>query len=261
LTRWVADLVDRATSAGSSFASRDALGPFTADGTVLVAPGWRHECGARPRAAHVSADRVLVLTDSLDYHAWGHLGPALLLDLRTGSRVAVLRGERGAALSGGRFLLGLEGYDAFDTWLHDRDGGLVTSWRTSGHYVVDADAGGDGVRVVECDRRQPTGSAVVRLLADGTVLRGCPLRNGHAPAPVVLPDGTVVVFDGGALVAVDRDLRGTVLAEVLDLGDESWRFAATLGLRDDVLVVTVVERDHATSPAYSTHRFVYRLRS
>ncbi|MCS7484012.1 hypothetical protein ACFFQW_31705 [Umezawaea endophytica] len=257
MTRWTVEPVDRTTFAGSSSFSRDALEPFSADVTALVAAGWRHECGAKPRAAHVSADRVLVLTDSLEYHEWGVLGPALLLDLRTGARIAELRGERGAALSGGRFLLGLEGYDVFDTWLHDRDGSLVTAWRGFGHYVVGAD---DDVRVVECDRRQPTRSAVVRLLPGGAVERGHPLRHGQVAAPVVLPDGTVVVFDGGALVAVDRDLRGTVLAEVLDVGDESWRFTARLELRDDVLAVTVVERDRTTSTEYSTHQIVYRLR-
>ncbi|HEX6339466.1 hypothetical protein [Umezawaea sp.] len=209
----------------------------------------------------MSADRVLVLTDSLDYHPWGLLGPALLLDLRTGERIAELRGERGAAVGGGRFLLGLEGYDVFDTWLHDRDGALVTTWRTYGHYVVDGDGGGDGVRVVECDRRQPTRSAVVRLLPDGGLDRGRALRHGQVAAPVVLRDGTVVVFDGGVLVAVDRELRGTVLAEVLDMGGEFWRFTATLELREDVLAVTVVERDRTTSSVCSTHRIAYRLRT
>jgi hypothetical protein len=255
LTRWTADLVDRSSSAGSSARPTD-LGPFTAVGTTLVAPGWRHECGVRPRAAHVSADRVLLLTDSLDYHAWGLLGPALLLDLATGARIAELRGDRAAALDGGRFLLGLEGYDVFDTWLHDRDGALVTTWRTCGHYVVDA----DGVRVVECDRRLPTGSTVARLRPDGSVERGHPLRDGQVAAPVVLPDGTIVVLDRGALVAVDRDLRGTVLAEVLDVGDESWRFSATLDRQDSSLVVTVTERTREVPIVYSTHRMVYRLR-
>jgi hypothetical protein len=205
----------------------------------------------------VSADRVLVLTDSLDYHPWGFLGPALLLDLRSGARIASLRGERGAALPDGRFLLGLAGYDVFDTWLHDRDGALVTSWRSSGHYVVDV----DDVRVVECDGRGPTRSAVVRLLPDGVVERGHVLRHGQVAAPVVLADGTILVFDGGVLVAVDRDLRGTVLAEVLDEGDEFWRFSGTLELRGDVLAVTVVERTPEVPIAYSTHRIVYRLRS
>lgn len=46
--------------------------------------------------------------------------PALLLDLADGAVVAELRGSRGAPLGDGRLLLGLEGYDVFDTWEHDR---------------------------------------------------------------------------------------------------------------------------------------------
>ncbi len=249
-------LVDRSTSAGRTCSSRtDELGSFSVEGTALVAPDWRHECGARPRAVHVSADRVLVLTDSLDYHAWGILGPALLLDLHTGERVASLRGDRAAALDGGRFLLGLEGYGVFDTRLHDRNGRLVTTWPSYGHYVVDA----GGVRVVECDRGRPAGSAVVRLLPDGSVERGHPLRDRQVGVPVVLADGTIVAFDGGALIAVGPDLRGEVLAELLDVGPDSWRFSANLEMRDDSLVVTVVERSDEAPVEHRTHRVVCTL--
>ncbi|MET1072824.1 MAG: hypothetical protein ABWY11_09295 [Umezawaea sp.] len=260
--RWRATESDRVEVDGPTYPPRTAelavVGDraVVASGTEVVA-GWRHECGARPRAAHASADRLLVLTDSLDYHAWGHLGPALLLDLGTGERIAELRGERAAALDGGRFLLGLEGYGTFETWLHDRDGALVTTWHSYGHYLVDA----DGVRVVECDRRRPTRSAVVRLLPDGSVERGHALRDGQVSAPVVLPDGTAVVVDGGALLAVGPDLRGGVLAEVVDVGDESWRFTTTLDWAADegALLVTVVERTRDVPVVHKTHRVLYAL--
>ncbi|PRY42188.1 hypothetical protein [Umezawaea tangerina] len=273
--RWRATESDRVTVDGSAYPPRSAelavVGgrAVVSAGTEVVSAGtvsagtgaesgWRHECGARPRAAYASADRLLVLTDSLDYHAWGHLGPALLLDLETGERVAELRGERAAAVSGGRFLLGLEGYGTFSTWLHDRDGALLTTWHSYGHYVVDP----DGVRVVECDRRRPTRSAVVRLLPDGSVERGHALHDGQVAAPVVLPDGTVVVVDGGTLLAVGPDLRGEVLVEVLDVGGESWRFTTTLDwdAGEGALLVTVVERTRDVPVVHKTHRVLYALR-
>jgi hypothetical protein len=220
---------------------------------------WRHECGARPRAAHVSADRVLVTTDKLakDYDAWGLLGPALLLDLGTGERVAELRGSRGAALDGGRFLLGLEGYDIFDTWLHDSHGKLLTSWHTYGHYVV----GADGIRVLECDRKQPTGSTAARLLPDGGIERGHRLRDSQVPEPIVLPDGTIVVLDCGVLLAVDPDLRGRKLATTLNLSTEDLhRFSATLDLAEDgVLTVTITEWSRSPDRSAETHWVRYAL--
>jgi hypothetical protein len=232
---------------------------FVASGVELAAwrggaRAWWHRCGANPRAVHVSEDRLLVLTDSRDYHAWGHLGPALLLDLRTGDRLAELRGDRAAAVDGGRFVLGLEGYGIFETWLHDRDGALLTTWHTYGHYVPDA----DGVRVVECDRRSPTASRLARLLPDGELERGDRLRNGQAAEPVVLPDGTLVVLDAGVLLAVGHDLRAAVLAEVVDVGADPSRFWGTVELRDDVLVVTAYEHVRDVS-VFLTHRVRYAL--
>jgi hypothetical protein len=262
--KWTAVEVDRTKSDGPDFPSKSReLG--TVDGLRLVATGvelvasragevvWRHRCGANPHTAHGSADRLLVLTDSLDYHPWGNLGPALLLRLDTGDRVADLRGQRGAALDGGRFLLGLQGYDTFDTWLHDRYGMELATWRTAGHYVPFADT--DDVVVVEYGNRSPS---VVRLLPGGEVERGHPLREQLVAEPVVLRDGTIVVLDAGVLLAVGRDLRAVVLAEVLDVEDTS-RFHGRLRLDDGVVKVTVVERWRGTPLIYSTHHVRYAL--
>lgn len=176
---------------------------------------WTHACAGRPNAAHVAGGRVLVTTDSLEYTPWGFLGPALLLDLADGTLVAELRGEHGAALRGGRFVLGLAGYDFFDTWEYDRDGAAVDSWRSYGHYVV-----GTGIRVVEADRSHPTRSHVVRLLPGGVIERGPRLSGPVTPRPVVLEDGTILVLDAGVLRAVDRRLDGTVLAELLAIAPD-----------------------------------------
>ncbi|MFC6134252.1 MULTISPECIES: hypothetical protein [Streptomyces] len=211
---------------------------------------WTALCSGIPNAAHVSGGRVLVTTDSLAYTPWGNLGPALLLDLADGSRIAELRGARGAALGGGRFVLGLEGYDAFDTWAYDREGTLYDSWRSYGHYVV-----GTGIRVVETDRNIPTGSRVVRLLPGGAVERGPSLTDPQVPAPLVLPDGTLLVLDAGVLRAVSRRLEDTVLAELLAVDPgETWRHHGALHRTgDDEITVTITEQD-PDRPARHTYQ-------
>ncbi|MFD8784018.1 hypothetical protein [Kitasatospora sp. NPDC059599] len=241
-------------------ARRDGLEVHGRDGELscVEAAGrvrWRRPCPGRPNAAHLSADRVLVTTDSFDYTAWGHLGPALLLDLADGTPVAELRGERAAALGGGRFALGLEGYDAFDTWAYDRDGTLVDSWRSYGHYVV-----GSGLRVVETDRRRPTASRVVRLLPGGRIERGPLLADPQAPEPLVLPDGTLLVLDAGTLRAVGRDLDDAVLAELHPLApDRQHRFTGSLHRTGDRLDVSLVERHPTRMGAYTTHAWRLEL--
>ncbi|MEV7994553.1 hypothetical protein AB0O67_22340 [Streptomyces sp. NPDC086077] len=260
---WSADVVDHRRTVGQSplmptwypkdpLARRDDLRIVGAVGSVSRVDStgrtrWTHRCGGRPNAAHLSGDRVLVTTDSLEYTPWGHLGPALLLDLADGRLVAELRGRSAAARGDGRFVLGLEGYDVFDTWEYDRDGSETDAWRSYGHYVV-----GTGLRVVEADRQLPTKGRVVRLLPGGVVEHGPHLTDPQPPEPLVLRDGTILVLDGTAVRAVGRGLDSTVLAELTgaaaDLGGPTSR-----KLRwDGDQVAAVVSVPHADEPSLHT---------
>ncbi|MEU3672081.1 MULTISPECIES: hypothetical protein [Streptomyces] len=248
-------------AAGRPLARRDGLSVLGGAGEVrCVDPSgrvlWTAACSGVPNAAHICGGRVLVTTDSLDYTPWGHLGPALLLDLVDGSPVAELRGASGAVLSGGRFFLGLEGYDVFDTWEYDRDGTLVDSWRSYGHYVT-----GTGIRVVETDRSLPTRSRVVRLLPGGAVERGPSLTDPLCPEPVVLADGTILVLDAGVLRAVDRRLGDAVLAELLPVDpDQTWRCRGGLRRSGDRLTVTVAEEHRDRPGKHVLHTWTLALR-
>lgn len=216
---------------------------------------WTHRCAGYPNAAHISGGRVLVTTDSLEYSAWGHLGPALLLDLAEGTPIAELRGERGAALRGGHFLLGLEGYGVFDTWQYDRDGTVVDSWRSYGHYVI-----GSSIRVVEADRNIPTRSRVVRLLPGGAIERGPRLTDPSTPRPLVLEDGTILVIDAGVLRAVDRRLNATVLAELLPVDpDQAWAYTATLHRDGDHITARIAEPHAGREHRRTVHTWTIAL--
>ncbi|GLZ81526.1 hypothetical protein Afil01_63330 [Actinorhabdospora filicis] len=219
---------------------------ITVEGTRVRATGahsWIHDTRVLPTSAHLNDGSILVLTDSLDYHAWGHLGPALLLDAVSGELVAELRGERGAVHEGG-FLLGLEGYDYFDTWHYDGRGELLDGWRSYGHYLP-------GGIVVERDRNTRTSARIVRLLPGGEIRRGHRLKSGTTGEPVMLADGTILVADGGRLIAVDGELRASEMAVIL-------RKPAVIDLRldGDVLTAEATSRDgaHSTRVRYRLHR-------
>ncbi|MEV8096918.1 hypothetical protein [Kitasatospora sp. NPDC085879] len=269
-TGWHATVLEHRSAPGTppyrprrpegELARRDALRIHGATGEVRCVDDtgrtrWVHRCEARPNAAYISRGRVLVTTDSLQYTPWGFLGPALLLDLADGTLVAELRGDCGAVLRGGRFFLGLEGYGHFDTWEYDRDGTEVDAWRSYGHFVT-----GSGIRVVESDRRQPTGSRVVRLLPGGVVERGPRLTDSTVPHPLVLEDGTVLVLDAGVLRAVGRRLEHDVLAELLPVpADGQHRFTGALSLTGDRLTVTLAERDPSDHTHHTVHTWTLAL--
>ncbi|MER7772320.1 hypothetical protein [Kitasatospora sp. NPDC096140] len=268
MANWSVTVIDRQRKRGMApvhrapqepFAERDglAIGGRTGEITCTDAAGhvrWTRPVPGTPNTAHISSGRVLVTTSSIDYHAWGHLGPAYLLDLADGAPVAELRGERGAALGAGRFVLGLVGYDRFHTWQYDRDGNCTDTWRGYGHYVV-----GTGLRVVEVDR--PTRSRVVRLLPGGVIERSAlPLTGSRPCEPVVLHDGTILVLDAGMLRAVGRDLSGATLAELLPVpGEEDWRFVATLERTAADRLTAVIEERDPERGTYVTHTWTLAL--
>ncbi|MFI5643016.1 hypothetical protein [Kitasatospora sp. NPDC051705] len=212
--------------------------------------------GLRCTGAYLSGGRVLVTTDTLAYTPWGFTGPALLLDLADGAPLAEQRAGSAAALSGGRFLVGLRGYDVFDTWQYAPDGTVADSWRSCGHLVV-----GSGVRVVETRGSTAEPSRVVRLHPGGVVEPGPELTESQVGRPVVLEDGTVLVLDAGVLRAVDRALAGTVLAELLPVpAGEHHRFLGSLRREGEHLVARIEARDPEDPRSCTTRTWTFALR-
>ncbi len=146
---------------------------------------------------------MLLTTLTNDYHAWGFLGPAFLINKSDSTLVAELRGESGAALNDGNFIISLEGYDYFNTWLYDRNGKLFQEWRSYGHYIIGEN---DDVRVLEKDRQIPTKSRLVRLKLDGRIEKGPLLNESQVAKPLILEDKSLIFIDCRAIRIVDVDL-------------------------------------------------------
>lgn len=214
-------------------------------------------CPGIPNSACVSDDCLLVTSNSEDYHAWGVLGPAMLIDLTKGIIITGLRGSHGSALSNGRFLLGLEGYGVFNTWLYDSNGSMLQQWRSYGHYVV---GDNDFIRVVEQDRRGPTNARVVKLKLDGSIEKGYKLKTCSASNPISLNNGDIIFENSGALIIVDLDLKEVCKLQLMNVTEEnSWRFHSRLSLNQDILTVDILERLEEPSRGYQTHEWLIEL--
>lgn len=105
-----------------------------------------------------------------------------------------------ATLGGGEFLVGYQGYGAFETLRYDRDGGVPERWASHGHYLIS-----DGLRVIELENILPSKMHLTRLLPGGTVRKGDRFDGYYTSRPLLSADGTAYFFRNGDVLAA-RDL-------------------------------------------------------
>lgn len=119
-----------------------------------------------------------------------------------------------AALEGGGFLVGYQGYGAFETYRYRPDGTVGDQWRSHGHYVV---RNGD-IRVVEL-RNDGDAMDLTRLKPGGIVARGARLDGYYTSTPCVATDGLLLFFRHGLVYAV-RDLSIAERLRVFDRDED-----------------------------------------
>jgi len=214
-------------------------------------------CPGIPNNAWISGNRLLVTTNSEHYHAWGHLGPAVLIDLDKGIVLKELRGAQGAALSNGEFLLGLEGYDVFDTWMYDANGNVIKQWRSYGHYIIGEK---NDIRIVEQDRNEPTNAYVVRLKLDGTIQKGVKLETSYASKPIVFTNGDIAFINSGKLKIIDSELNLKQELQLLKIDkSDSWRCIPKIRFHESKLKVEIFERTKELPVQYQKHEWLIEL--
>lgn len=219
-------------------------------------PVWKKSitCPGTPNDAWVSGNRLLVTTNTDHYHAWGHLGPAMLIDLDKGLIIKEFRGSQGEALSNGQFLLGLEGYEVFDTWMYGAKGELIKQWRSYGHYIIGKQ---NDIRVIEQDRRDPTNAHVVRLKQDGTIEKGTKLETSFASKPIVFNNGDIVFVNLGKLKIVDLGLNLKQELQLLKISkSEAWRYISKIRFHEGKLNVEIFERTIEPPIQYQKHEWL-----
>jgi hypothetical protein len=107
-----------------------------------------------------------------------------------------------APCDGGAFLVGYQGYGAFETLRYGPDGRVQARWPTHGYYVIRD----DDVRVIELENTIPSKMHLVRLLPRGSLAKGAWPDGYYTSPPFLRGDGTLFFFRKGELLAA-RDLR------------------------------------------------------
>ena len=156
----------------------------------------------------VSGDAVLVCFNDMPRSG---IGFGYVVCLTDGAlRFLTQRGpiSKVAALGEGAFLVGYQGYGAFETLQYDRDGCVPERWSSHGYYVID-----ESVRVIELENTIPSKMHLARLLPGGTVKKGDWLDGYYTSEPLLGSDGIVYFFRNGVV----RAARGLVIVEQLAL--------------------------------------------
>src|SRR5262249_59762875 len=114
------------------------------------------------------------------------------------------RPEAGVALVGSdEFLRGVQGYGAFDLYLHDREGKERQHWSSHAEVVV---TGAGEMRGVEMENVLPSRMHFSVLKQDGTVCKGPHLEGYYTTYPVLNRQGVAAFWRYGKLRAVDPSL-------------------------------------------------------
>lgn len=202
-------------------------------------PAWepRDFTPERDEGLLVSGDRLLATY----VETASGLGVGYCLDLGSGDLVGETpphpTGARAVA-GPGRFLVGAQGYGAFETYLYDRDGTVVAEWAGHGRPLVSHRG---RIRIVELENRSSSPARLRRLHRDGTMTDGPMLPGYHTVGPVLGGDGRAAFWRDGRLQVTGPDLSVRTLYE-----DHAQGGTDRMLLLDDGLLVFVLTGDRAT---------------
>ncbi len=184
------------------------------------------------------------------------LGRGYCLDWANGSILWVTASRPEASvvsIGQSAWLLGVQGYDAFDLYLYDRDGQERQHWLS--HAEVVLTEGGE-IRGVEIENRLPSRMHFSIFLPDGTVRKGPHLDGYYSTYPVVNQAGVTAFWRDGKLRTVDASLNERMLWQDTSLIDKKLMTRMLLtndgtlifGLEDELFLVPTDLGPMAHSP-------------
>lgn len=108
------------------------------------------------------------------------------------------------ALKDGCFLIGSQGYGAFDTWCYNHEGDIDTHWKTHGYIVISEN---DTLRIIEMSNRSPSQVHAAILESDGSIQRGDHLEDYYTSYPVLDTNDNMWFWRSGAIYQIDSNLK------------------------------------------------------
>jgi outer membrane protein assembly factor BamB len=166
------------------------------------------------------------------------IGCRYVLDLQNGALLWTSRPApiaNALPLGDSKFLMGAQGYGAFETHLYEEDRIHLQRWDSHGHYVAMPDG---PICCIELDNAMPKPQFIVQLLPDGAVERRSERLEGYYTSkPILAADGRIYFWRAGRV----------------------WRWSPVSRL-EEVAALGSPDGSYASSLAFCEHRFAFNVR-
>jgi hypothetical protein len=145
--------------------------------------------------------------------------------------------------SAGTFLVGRQGYGAFELDLIGPAGQVLDKWSTDGFPVVLPDG---IIRVVEMENMLPSRMHVCELAPQGEVRKGPWLDEYYTTRPAVSDQGDLVFCRNGEIICIDANLRRHVLAREASWAHTDFAVLSAMHLRGDGTLAFTIDAELVT---------------
>lgn len=159
----------------------------------------------------VSKNTILV-----NYHEMPRsgIGKTYLLDLNSGrikwdSKPAPF--ESVSCIGDGKFLIGHQGYGAFDTQLVNSDGEIIAKWKSAGKTVISKDK---EISLIEMDNSSSSKLYHSKLVSDGNIIRGSKIDGYYMIYPVLDHLGNIIFWRNKELMIIDTNSKKHSLMKI-----------------------------------------------
>lgn len=159
----------------------------------------------------VSKNTILV-----NYHEMPRsgIGKTYLLDLNSGkikwdSKPAPF--ESVSCIGDGTFLIGHQGYGAFDTQLVNDSGEIIDNWKSVGATVISKDK---EISLIEMDNSSSSKLYHSKLVGDGKVTRGSKIDGYYMIYPVLDHFGNMIFWRNKELMIIDSNSKRHSLMKI-----------------------------------------------
>jgi hypothetical protein len=151
---------------------------------------------------------ILVLNNKLLINFWSSsgIGICYCLNIKTGEILWQTKPGPFSSIAciENKFIIGRQGYGAFNTDLYDENGQIIDKWASYGHYIISKD---NEIFVLESSNYSGDSLHVSKLLKNGQVKELINISSDYFPYPLIDEFNNIIVSFNKKITIIDGKLK------------------------------------------------------